>query len=60
MFADDCRPALLVDGGEIGASTSPPQVEIPPDLWQDFEALLAATNLDAASLMRRLIQQYGR
>ncbi|XP_025083526.1 uncharacterized protein LOC112557733 [Pomacea canaliculata] len=60
MFADDCRPTLLVDGGEIGASTSPPQVEIPPDLWQDFEALLAATNLDAASLMRRLIQQYGR
>ncbi|KAK7480077.1 hypothetical protein BaRGS_00028714 [Batillaria attramentaria] len=44
-----------------GVPASPsPQLLMPPDLWQDFQALRAATNLDTASLMRRLIQDYGR
>ena len=37
-----------------------PQLALPPDLWQDFQALQEATHLDTASLIRRLIHQYGR
>lgn len=61
MLLEDYGPPREELGlGEIPPVSPNPQLVMPPDLWQDFQALRAATNLDTASLMRRLIQDYGR
>ncbi|KAL8571217.1 hypothetical protein ACOMHN_010678 [Nucella lapillus] len=53
-------PAVTLDATGVSTPSVPSHLALPPDLWDDFQALQAATHLDTASLIRRLIHQYGK
>ncbi|XP_070206946.1 uncharacterized protein [Littorina saxatilis] len=58
MLLEECISRDIAD--PVPPTSSSPNLALPADLWHDFQALQAATHLDTASLIRRLITQYGR